>query len=94
MGAAVTCEHKDFAARVAVNRLEDTGRFTADVTIKCSECGEPFRFLGLAAGSSPYEPKVSVDGLELRAPIEPKGTPKLHSHAAFVMPPLAPKVDS
>lgn len=90
----VTCEHKDFNASVRVNRLEDTGRFSADVRIQCAECEEPFRFLGVPAGSSPYQPTVSIDGLDLRAPIEPQGTPQLQSHAAFVMPPLPPKRDS
>jgi hypothetical protein len=90
----VSCEHKDFNARVSVNRLEDTGRFSADIRIQCAACKEPFRFLGVEAGSSPFEPKVSIDGLELRAPIEPQGTPKIASGAQFVMPPLPPKVDS
>jgi hypothetical protein len=90
----MACEHKDFEANVTVFRLEDTGRFTADVRIRCKECSEPFRFLGIQAGVSPYEPCVSIDGLELRAPIEPQGTPTLHSHARFEMPPMAPKADS
>lgn len=85
------CEHKVFGAYVAVNRLLDTGRFAADIRIECSECHEPFRFLGLGAGLSPYEPTVSIDGLELRAPIEPQGTPVLYSSARFVVPPLPPK---
>ena len=90
----MACDHPDFAARVDVARLMDTGRFAADVRIKCVACGEPFRFLGLAAGLSPYEPRVSVDGLELRAPIEPQGTPKIASHAAFVVPPMPIKKES
>lgn len=84
------CDHKGFVAYVAVNRLEDTGRFSADVKIHCIDCKEPFRFLGLKAGSSPYEPLVSIDGLEARMPIEPQGIPKLMSHASFTMPPMPP----
>lgn len=74
------CPHMNFNARVAVNRLEDVGRFTADVTIECADCGEPFHFKGLPMGSSPDRPMVSVDGLELRAPIGPGMTPFLGSH--------------
>lgn len=83
----MSCEHKNFAARVAVNRLEDTGRFSADVTIHCSDCQEPFRFMGLPAGSSWRWPTVSIDGLELRAPIEPQGAPVLQGKATVEMPP-------
>jgi len=45
---AEPCKHMNFAAKVTVNRLEDTGQFAADVTIKCAECGEPFQFPALA----------------------------------------------
>lgn len=82
------CPHLHFDAHVVVNRMEDTGRFSADLRITCTDCGDPFRFLGLAAGSSPYEPRVSMDALELRAPIEPEGTPTLATHARFDVPPL------
>lgn len=70
------CAHVNFKAKVAVHRLTDkeggpvTG-YTADVQIECVECGLPFRFMGLAAGSHHSEPRVSVDATELRAPIEP-----------------------
>lgn len=84
----MSCEHKDFRALVKVNRLEDTGRFSADITVWCAACAEPFRFLGVKAGSSPYEPMVSIDGLELRAPLEPQGTPQIQRGARFVVPPL------
>lgn len=51
------CQHKDFRANVAVNRLEDTGRFMADVTINCSQYGLPFLFLGLEPGSRCKAPR-------------------------------------
>lgn len=63
------CEHKEFAAQVAVNRIEDTGRFSADIRIQCVECGEPFRFLGLPCGVDPNGAAVSVDGTEARLAI-------------------------
>lgn len=65
------CKHPAFNASVTVNRLQDTGRFMADVRIECAGCKEPFHFKGLAMGYSPTEPMVSVDGLELRVPIAP-----------------------
>lgn len=70
------CPHADFLAEVKVNRLSEvedgpiTG-YHADVKIICSECGEPFKWKGLRAGISPAQPRVSFDGLELRAPIWP-----------------------
>ena len=63
------CPHKKFHANVRVNRLEDSGRFSADITIKCEECGEPFRFLGLPAGVDLDGAAVSVDGTEARLAI-------------------------
>lgn len=84
------CDHADFAASVTVNRLEDTGRFVADVTIECARCGELFRFIGLPSGVSPYAPMVSVDGLELRAPIEPQIVPMLAERSTFTVPPPEP----
>jgi hypothetical protein len=80
------CAHENFAGDIAVHRLIDTGKFTADITIKCAECGEPFRFIGLEAGARFDRPMVSIDGLELRAPIEPEGEHRLMGSASFQMP--------
>jgi hypothetical protein len=68
----IECTHNDFEASVTVNRLEDVGRFAADVRIKCRECGKPFWFLGLPGGSAPDRPTRSVDRLEARLPIAPE----------------------
>jgi hypothetical protein len=76
------CQHFKFEARVDVGRLSEkdggpvTG-YTADVRIKCAECGLPFRFIGAPFGYSRTEPMLSVDGLEMRAPIEPAHVPEL-----------------
>lgn len=82
-----TCRHEVFAASVNVNRMEDTGCFAADIVIRCVQCDEPFRFLGLPAGISFERPMVSVTGCELRAPIEPQGDRRLFTSATFQMPP-------
>lgn len=63
------CKHMNFVADVAVNRLEDSGRFSADIKINCKECGEPFRFLGLPVGLDLNGACVSVDGTEARLAI-------------------------
>lgn len=69
-------EHLEFQTAAAITRLTDgeggevTG-YSADFRVKCTECGELFTFLGVA-GLHPAEPRVSVDGLELRAPIVPQ----------------------
>jgi hypothetical protein len=80
------CPHESFQARVNVNRFEDTGRFMAEITVNCTICGEPFRFLGVPAGMSFERPMVSIDGLELRAPIEPEIEARLMTTASFQMP--------
>jgi hypothetical protein len=65
------CRHLNFACEVAVNRLEDSGRFHADVRICCEECGLPFQFDGLPVGLDFGKPTVSFDGREARMPISP-----------------------
>ncbi|HSZ58578.1 MAG TPA: hypothetical protein VK797_23120 [Tepidisphaeraceae bacterium] len=67
------CTHEDFAAEVDVHRLEDTGRFQADVRINCRCCGLPFRFIGLPAGLDLNGAATSVDATEGRFSIAPKG---------------------
>ncbi len=70
------CLHLNFLTEAGIHRLMDredgpvTG-YTADIRIKCTDCGLPFRFLGFAAGSHFAEPRVSADALTLRAPLEP-----------------------
>lgn len=69
------CEHKNFVANVNVHRLVSENKTTvvginADITIKCSDCGQPFEFIGVPAGLSPFHPMVSADSTELRAPIK------------------------
>ena len=67
----MACKHMNFSASVNVARLEDTGRFMAEVTVKCEDCGEPFQFLGLEPGLDMQGARVSVDGLEANMAIAP-----------------------
>lgn len=74
------CKHERFEATVSVGRLlsrqpddDQAVRFMADVRVKCVECGTPFSFIGLPAGSDINSPMVSVDGTEGRFPIHPRG---------------------
>lgn len=66
-----SCPHMNFDADVTVNRLEDSGRFVADVKIKCLDCGEPFQFLGLEPGVKLAGAAVSLSGLEAHLSILP-----------------------
>lgn len=73
----MACEHLNFGATVSVGRIsdEDGGRikaYTADVQIRCADCGEAFIFLGMECGSAPNKPMVSVLGEEARLPIRPQ----------------------
>lgn len=72
----MSCQHETFEAVVNVGRIggdgEDGGSphwFTADVRVRCLECGEPFAFKGLPCGVSQNRPMVSADGLEARLPL-------------------------
>lgn len=78
--AQMACEHPEFAASVAVSRLIDveggpvTG-YSADVCVKCAQCGLVFSFVGVPRGFARSHPTVSVDATELRAPLVPGGDP-------------------
>lgn len=71
------CAHMNFAADVKVARVEEKEggpiiAFMADITVKCSDCGLPFRWVGpYDLGMSYDKPMLGVDRQELRAPIEP-----------------------
>lgn len=80
------CAHESFKADVAVNRLEDTGKFMADIHVACAQCGQTFRFLGLRAGIDFDRPTVSIDETELHAPIEPEDEKRLQASASFHVP--------
>jgi hypothetical protein len=69
------CRHEQFDCECAVNRVEDIGRFTVDVRVKCVQCGTPFVFLGLPLGMDYNSATVSFDGTEARMGIAPKGVP-------------------
>jgi len=65
------CVHMNFSANVMVARLEDSGRFMAEVKVECADCGEPFQFLGLDPGINFSGARVSIDGLEANMAIAP-----------------------
>lgn len=79
------CPHMNFAANVAVARIEDKGRFCADIRIQCADCGQPFRFICPEAGFSPDRPTVNVDGTELNCPIEPEIVKVLRTNLRYEM---------
>jgi hypothetical protein len=70
------CPHENFDALVDVVRLtpdgeQDVYAYSAGIRIRCRDCDEPFRFIGVQAGLRPDRPMCSVDETELRAPIRP-----------------------
>lgn len=70
------CGHEDFDARVDVHRLTDgddgpTVSVLAEVTVWCSKCLVPFRFLGVPLGVHLRGIGASVDRTELRVAIAP-----------------------
>lgn len=74
---AVTCEHEDFLAEVAVQRITETEGgpvkgFYAEVQVWCAKCQEPFVFRGMPIGMAQSEPRMSPDGTEARLPVIPQ----------------------
>ena len=71
------CLHENFNCQANVFRLTDSEEensrvtgYSADITVSCRDCSMPFQWLG-QRGISTKEPMVSVDKLELRAPLIP-----------------------
>ena len=69
----MACAHNNFDASVRVARIEDKGRFMAEIQIKCRECGIPMQFMGLEPGFNFNGATVSLDGLEANIGIHPRG---------------------
>ena len=67
----IPCQHENFTANVAVNRLQDSNRYMADVTIACAECSMPFKFKGLPMGLDLGGAAMCPSRLEARLAIEP-----------------------
>lgn len=70
------CQHEQFEADVAVGRISEVEggpitHYTADVKIKCIECGLPFEFIGMPAGMNRKFPTTNVDFTEAHLPIRP-----------------------
>lgn len=71
------CPHQNFTAMVEVNRITASDAdptvigYNAGIRVNCQDCGEPFRWTGVPAGSSPRQPMCSIDESELRAPLRP-----------------------
>lgn len=68
------CLHnKAHEVNTVINYLEDSGRFSADIRIKCADCGKEFRFIGLPMGLDLNGAACSADGKEGRFAIYPAG---------------------
>lgn len=77
INADLPCPHEDFEAAVEVSRLTRSDDdptvigYSADITVRCAQCGEKFRWTGLQAGLSPAHPMCSIDETVLLAPLRP-----------------------
>lgn len=85
-----TCPHMNHSVFASVGRIQKSDlepetivAYTADIKIQCRDCGQPYEFLGLPNGMSFYQPTVSIDGLELRAPLAIPGTRPPEGMAGF-----------
>ena len=72
------CKHEHFFVQANVIRLtadnivpEKIVGYCADIKIYCSECHQPFEFIGVPVGISNSRPMVSFDGTEIRMPLKP-----------------------
>lgn len=75
-----TCVHVNFGVRADIGRLKDNDNqpddapvknYVAEITVVCTDCLKPFRFIGLPCGVDLEGAAVSVDGREARLRILP-----------------------
>lgn len=68
------CKHMRYDAQVRVARIEDIGRFVAEVTIRCAECDTPVSVPRPATRLQlRRRRRCALDGLEADLPICPRG---------------------
>jgi hypothetical protein len=77
------CEHENFRADVAVNRLLDSKSFIAEIRIKCLDCDISFSFPPLPLGLSCHEARLNLDGTVLRLPLKPVDQSAFNAFAGF-----------
>lgn len=87
-----SCPHMNHNIYASIARIQKSDAepetiiaYTADIRIECHECRQPFEFIGLPNGMSYYRPTVSINGLELRAPIAIPGTRPPEGMAGFTV---------
>lgn len=57
----------------STNPNEEPAYYSASIKVSCSHCGDPFEFVGLPFGFSPYRPTVSIDSQTLSVSVMPVG---------------------
>jgi len=89
--APADCTHPEHSVFCGMAAMLDSGKWMAEIEIRCARCGEAFRFVGLPAGLSFEQPSTSIDGLQLLAPVEPEGERRLMAGARYVLPQIPPR---
>lgn len=74
----MTCAHENFSVSAGVFRLSQKvggpiTHYTAEIVIRCSQCGAYFEPQGLPIGLNPYAPTTDLAGQTLNLPIMPPG---------------------
>lgn len=78
------CKHGEFRIGAEIGRIlkdgqdssdpnEEPAYYSASIRVRCQHCGDPFEFVGLPFGFSPYHPTVSIDGQVLSISVMPVG---------------------
>lgn len=70
--APANCEHVQFQATNHIERSEDGRQWTLRTSVRCVQCGEPFRFIGLPVGANAFGAACSQDAVEGRFAIRPR----------------------
>lgn len=78
------CKHEQFRIGADIGRIlkdgtdtndpeQEPAYYSASIRVTCQNCGDPFEFVGLPFGFSPYRPTMSLDGREMHVSVMPAG---------------------
>lgn len=77
MSDALSCDHPSIGVRVSVTHLSavngglPNGQIGVELAAMCSDCGKPFRFVGLPVKETAAVDGTSFDGLRAMLTAEP-----------------------
>lgn len=89
----MSCSHINFSATLKVHRVvtqepaqgqePEIAAYIAEIRVQCSDCGNPFEWVGFPIGCASEEARVDISGQQLYAPLKPQGVEQMKGFGGF-----------